>query len=266
MTVRRAISGQRRTAATFLLASWGSLAALALHSLLTHPALPDLPPLAPTLDSLDWWSTTPVERALGGAGRLVLVAVFAYVLLVAASQVLTLLAPGTRLARLVGRLTPGFLAVATAGVIAAGGPAASAAPADPTTPFGGGDGPVTMEVVPSVARPGSPAAEPRTSMPTAPPTTAPPTTAAASDPTADGPGRQAVSAPSYVVQRGDHLWNIAERAVALDGAAADDSVVARYWRLLIEHNRHRLVDPGDPDLILPGQQIELPSVSDLRGR
>jgi nucleoid-associated protein YgaU len=34
--------------------------------------------------------------------------------------------------------------------------------------------------------------------------------------------------------------------------------VGRYWRRLIDANRDRLVDPGNPDLLLPGQELVLP--------
>jgi hypothetical protein len=34
--------------------------------------------------------------------------------------------------------------------------------------------------------------------------------------------------------------------------------VGRYWRRLIDTNRDRLVDPGNPDLLVPGQELVLP--------
>lgn len=76
-----------------------------------------------------------------------------------------------------------------------------------------------------------------------------------SQPAADGghPGPR-----SYVVEQGDHFWSIAERQVAGGNGEPDERTVARYWLRLVEHNRHRLVDPDNPDLIHAGLEIELP--------
>lgn len=63
----------------------------------------------------------------------------------------------------------------------------------------------------------------------------------------------------YRVQPGDHFWSIAEQVVTQrDGPGAPDAVVAAYWRQLIDANRDRLVDPDNPDLIMPGQVFDLP--------
>jgi len=37
-----------------------------------------------------------------------------------------------------------------------------------------------------------------------------------------------------------------------------DAEVEPYWRRLIDLNRSRLVDPGNPDLIFPTQVFDLP--------
>jgi hypothetical protein len=34
--------------------------------------------------------------------------------------------------------------------------------------------------------------------------------------------------------------------------------VTSYWVALIEHNRERLPNPADPDLLVPGLMLELP--------
>ena len=36
--------------------------------------------------------------------------------------------------------------------------------------------------------------------------------------------------------------------------------VADYWMTLIEANRRRLHDPANPDLLFPGQTLDLPPV------
>jgi hypothetical protein len=64
---------------------------------------------------------------------------------------------------------------------------------------------------------------------------------------------------TYVVQHGDHLWGIAEAMLAKAwGHQPTDAQIIPYWRHLIETNRAVLVDPGNPDLILPGQTFTVP--------
>lgn len=224
---------------TIRLASAGVALSAGLHWSATTDSLPDTAPVGPDRRTADWWSTTPTEQLLGGVARLVVMCVLGYLLMVTVTQLIALLAPRTRLARLADRLAPRALAIVTAGVIAAGSPTAGAeslpSPAGPT----GNDGAV-MEVI---------------------------ETADSEQEQKQEPELQPVAGPvTYVVARGDHLWSIAERAVSLDGSTADDATVALYWRALIDLNRHRLVDPDDPDLILPGQQLELPLLSPNGGR
>ena len=64
----------------------------------------------------------------------------------------------------------------------------------------------------------------------------------------------------WVVEQGDSFWSIAEQVVgAEDAASADERATRRYWRRLVEANRAGLVDPGNPDLLLPGQRLVLPA-------
>lgn len=63
----------------------------------------------------------------------------------------------------------------------------------------------------------------------------------------------------WKARHGDHLWHIAETTLQRAwGRAPTDEETTRYWTRLIERNRGVLVDPDDPDLILPGQRFELP--------
>lgn len=64
----------------------------------------------------------------------------------------------------------------------------------------------------------------------------------------------------WTVEPGDHLWHVAAATVARHtDRATSDADTARYLQVLIEENRDVLVDPGNPDLILPGQVFRLPS-------
>jgi nucleoid-associated protein YgaU len=61
---------------------------------------------------------------------------------------------------------------------------------------------------------------------------------------------------SVVVERGDHLWKISARH--LNGVAPEDPI-APYWREVVTVNTPRLRS-GDPDLIYPGEIVELPAI------
>lgn len=82
----------------------------------------------------------------------------------------------------------------------------------------------------------------------------------ATDPAGDCAPADAVAGDdTWTVRSGDHLWNIAERVLADHlGHAPTDAQVAPYWRRVIEANRQRLPDPGNPDLVLPGMKVEVP--------
>lgn len=63
-----------------------------------------------------------------------------------------------------------------------------------------------------------------------------------------------------VVERGDDLWSISEERLEADlEREAGDPEVAPYWRTVIDANRDRFIQPGDPDLIYPGQALVLPA-------
>ena len=66
------------------------------------------------------------------------------------------------------------------------------------------------------------------------------------------PASRAVS-DAHVVVSGDNLWSIAAAGLGTDDATA----VARYWARLITLNRS-ILRSGDPDLIFPGEVLQLP--------
>jgi hypothetical protein len=66
-------------------------------------------------------------------------------------------------------------------------------------------------------------------------------------------------AERWPVAQGDSFWSIAHEALTDHlGHRPTDDDVSRYWRHLIAANRHRLLDPANCDLLVPGQQLELP--------
>lgn len=63
----------------------------------------------------------------------------------------------------------------------------------------------------------------------------------------------------WVVEPGDHLWSIAAEVLREHfGEVPSERRVARYWQRLIDANRDRLVIPGEPDVIMPGQHLVVP--------
>lgn len=60
---------------------------------------------------------------------------------------------------------------------------------------------------------------------------------------------------TVVVEKGDHLWKISARHLGREAA------IAPYWRRVVEVNTPHLRS-GDPDLIYPGEVVELPPISE----
>jgi len=64
---------------------------------------------------------------------------------------------------------------------------------------------------------------------------------------------------TWDVRKGDHFWGIAKTTLAdAWGRQPTDGEIVPFWRQLIETNTDRLLPPGDPDLIYPGQQFSVP--------
>jgi hypothetical protein len=64
---------------------------------------------------------------------------------------------------------------------------------------------------------------------------------------------------TWTVVPGESLWSKAESVLAgAWGRAPTDREITPYWQSLIDANRTRLADPGNPDLIFSKQVFELP--------
>src|SRR5262245_48841972 len=64
---------------------------------------------------------------------------------------------------------------------------------------------------------------------------------------------------TWVVGPGDSFWCIAEDVLASPrGDPPDERDVERYWRRLVDANRARLVDPGNPICLCPGRSWSCP--------
>lgn len=82
-------------------------------------------------------------------------------------------------------------------------------------------------------------------------------------PIPDDPGPAtpaAAAAVEWVVEPGESFWSIAETVLTQDlGRTPSEATVAAYWERLVDTNRTRLSDPGNPDLIYAGQRFVLPA-------
>ncbi|MFN0092377.1 MAG: hypothetical protein ACKVWR_19265 [Acidimicrobiales bacterium] len=159
------------------------------------------------------------------------------------------------LVRVSDRLSPRWLRRAldlAAGLCVAG--ASLAVPAGATEGAPAGPAP-TMRIVPADPAPTTPAPTMRLA-----PTTPAPTPAAA--PTVRlAPATPAAPDEPYMhrVAPGEHFWSIARATLEAAWARpATEAEVGRYWRELVDRNRGRLVDPAETDLLLVGQELELP--------
>lgn len=80
-----------------------------------------------------------------------------------------------------------------------------------------------------------------------------------SEPVPEPPPESAHGEDTWTVERGDHLWGIAEQVLtAVRGDRPADDDIEAYWVELVASNRDALVDPDNPDLIYTGQVFVLP--------
>jgi hypothetical protein len=183
--------------------------------------------------------------------RILALAVAAYLAVVsAAALALGLLRVGPSWpAKFVPTLLRGAVGFGVAGALSVGPVAAANA----------GDVPVLVRVdtAPSTTD-GSP---PPTLVQVGPAATSAPAPSPVTTPPSTVPDVPADAPQIWQVRPGDHFWAIAERTLAAHGIdTTDDAAVARYWRVLVDANRDRLVVPGNPDLIVAGQQLVVPEL------
>lgn len=68
-------------------------------------------------------------------------------------------------------------------------------------------------------------------------------------------------AAELTVEPGDSFWELAEEQLEeATGHLPTDAETAPYWQDMVEANQDRLVQPGNPNLIVPGQELCVPPV------
>lgn len=203
------------------------------------------PPVTSWAATQQWYERLgPAVAAMSGL-RVVAMALAGWLVLSAGLQALTLVAGGTRLRRLADLVAPRSLQRLVHGLAGLSLTAGLALPAPSAgildTPQAG------VAVLRPVEAPGSGTATLRLIDPIGP--EAPPAVPA-----------PVASSEVVVVEPGDSLWSIAREALVDAGQPdPDDAAVTAYWQRLVEHNRHVLVVPSNPDLIYAGQIVSLPT-------
>lgn len=204
---------------------------------------------APPIGSVDGWvdwadARSPAASAIALVRLLVEVAVW-YVLAV---SVLHAVAGGARLAG-ARRFADALAVPAVTRMVRAGLGVGMVAASALTTPGAASPARGTATMAPAVGGTAVLAPAPGTATMRPVPDDPPPPPA----PPVDRP------ATTWTVTPGDSLWSIAEEVLADAWARSPTGAeVDPFWRALVERNRGRLPDPGDPDLIHPGQVLELP--------
>lgn len=222
----------------------------------------------------EWLASRDVLDAVAAVARLASTAVIAFLVAAGTAHLLASLWGSASLRRRTARFTPAPLAGLVAAAVLGSGPglgSVAAAVEQPTGP--------STELAERSGRPpgGQPAGDAGDAhLPRAGATMrrlgegsavmtrrgpAPTTDTSTTDTPATGAPtpEEPTTVPVVVVAPGDHLWDIAERRVALGtGSPPDEAAVRAYWLALIEANRDRLVERGNPDMVLPGQVLRLP--------
>ena len=210
------------------------------------------PPLAGPGDLTTWAAGRPPVEAAFSVLRLVVIGLATYLLLgTALSVVARLLRAGWLLAvadaatsswtRHVVELALGASLVAVPlAPVPAGAADRSAATAGELVPgAGGGEGVAAADdpVTGVAAQPGPPTMR-----------------------RLDPPGQPGGASSEVVIGAGDHLWSVAERALATAwGRPPADDEVAPFWEQVVDVNHARLADPGNPDLLFVGQVVTVPA-------
>jgi hypothetical protein len=120
--------------------------------------------------------------------------------------------------------------------------------------------------------PTAPAPAPTAPAPTAPIPAAPARATPARPPAATNrpaPNRRSAgahpAAAQWTVRPGDDFWSISESTLrAAWGRVPTAQEIAPYWLTVIAANRDRLPDPGNPNLLFPGNVLVLPDPTHLR--
>jgi LysM domain len=229
-------------------------------------------PLTSIEDLSAWLNTTPPDLMAMAFVRLLALAAGWY--LAACTLALAVTRPfgRGRVASGLARATPAVvrrLVLSGGGLGLAAGALVGAAPPMGLAPATLAPKPAAASIADTTQDSGPPTAtmtrlpedDPPAAVMTRVPATDAPASRAPPAPAIPDPARTAVPS-SWTVEAGDSFWSIAAETVAETAAPSgdppNDGRIIGYWRRLLDANRGRLLDPGNPDLLVPGQEIVLP--------
>jgi LysM domain len=261
------------------LLAWTAALALGLRGLHALGAGPLGVPLSSADDLSAWLDRTPPELMAVAILRLLALAAGWYLAVCTLALALTRPVGRSRVASAAARATPAIvrrLVVGGGGLGLAAGTVVGALPSTMVAPAALAPRPAAASIVgaaqdtnpptatmtrgardiPTAAMTRRPTQDTPTAVMTRLPATNPPR--ASRSPPAPATGDSAATPPSLTVEAGDSFWSIAAETLAEAGEASTDRRVIGYWRRLVEANRGRLLDPGNPDLLVPGQELVLP--------
>ena len=220
-------------------------------------------PLTPVDDLAAWLERTPPEIMAVAFLRLAALAAGWYLAVCTLALALSRPFPRTRVAAAAARATPVVVRRIVSGGGSLGLAAGTLLGALPTATMATS----ALAPTPAVALPAAPMQDPgpatatMTRSPRDTPLAVMTRVPAEHSPPARAPGPDAAPAPppsSWTVEAGESFWSIASEAVAPAGDEPNDRQVIGYWRRLVQANHGRLLDPGNPDLLVPGQELLLP--------
>jgi hypothetical protein len=259
--------------------AWTAALALGVCGLHALGAGPLGVPLSSADDLSAWLDRTPPEVMAVAIVRLLALAAGWYLAVCTLALALTRPVGGSRVASVASRATPAQvrrLVAGGGGLGLAAGTLVGALPSTMVAPTPLAPRPVAASIAGAAQDTNPPTAtmtRGAPDMPTAVMTRLPggdtPAAAMTRLPATDAPRasrspparatRESAAAPrSWTVEAGDSFWSIAAETLAEAGQAPTDRRVIGYWRRLVEANRGRLLDPGNPDLLVPGQELAVP--------
>jgi hypothetical protein len=210
------------------------------------------PPLRSWVALERWYDAAGPDLAIIAMVRVAAMVASAWLATAGALQLVAPLARGARLQWLADSISPRLLRSLARGAAGLSVTAALAVPSPLVA--AAGDPPGTAVMVPLDV------STPTTTTPTTTTTTSTTSTTTTSTTSVSPPATPtpipvpeppAPTIDEVVVVPGDSFWSI-----AVDEAAGRDLV--SYWRVLIDVNLDRLVDPSNPDLLYPDQVLRLP--------
>jgi len=232
------------------LVAWVGALAAVLTGAMALGATPALatPPLTRPGELAGWASARPPVNAAFAVLRMVVVVLAAYLLIVTVLAVVVRIVRAGRLVGAVDVVTLPLVRRIVGSAFGVGLMGAALTAVGSTVPTAVGD----VRLAASTGHPPNGADD----RPVGSPDLEPPTMRRVDEPQ---PVSVAAAETEVTIGAGDHLWSVADRELAdAWGRSATEAELTPFWEQVVEVNRVRLHDPGNPDLVFPGQVVVVP--------